>query len=166
MFCRNCGSEITDTLNYCPYCGALTEHCQQSSQPETPQPPIYASNTNRPNRQPIAAFIVEGLGILFMLYGAIKYSNSSLIDKAYNQGFWILSCIIGFVLIMVSFIVFLVFKKHTPLTGIGKAGFVISIIAVALAASFFTFMFVSCTIMTCTYTSAISQLANSTSLFS
>ena len=95
------------------------------------------SVSDKGQSQPVAALVIEGLGLLFFLYYAFCSSS-----KDVHTQYWIqdngggVLCI-GFLLIAASFVLFRIYKKKSALHGFGQVGYIASLVLFLLAAILF-----------------------------
>lgn len=70
MFCKNCGSNLSNEVKYCEKCGTPvdTSSSDSSSNQIPPTPPPFPNyNGNPPKKSNTGKFIIAGIGIFIAL---------------------------------------------------------------------------------------------------
>lgn len=172
-YCKNCNAVLNDNDMFCNNCGADNSEQQVTDNQNynTGFNNQYNPNTQvqpTPKKNPIAALVVEGIGLFFIIIGIFwLISESSKIEYFRNPmsfgtiGFFIF---IGNVLLVISFILFKIYKSKEnieKLEGLALAGYVISIIGLVLTIIVFVLITLSCATCVfgaCVINDAMSQI--------
>ena len=114
MFCKHCGAQQGDNMQYCTNCGQLLEQPQPAVQPAVqPQPvpvtPQYAPTSYNipPEYAPLSPWAYFGLSILFALpIGFIfliifSFNNSNLNRRNFARSYWCGALIVAIVVVLV-----------------------------------------------------------------
>lgn len=130
--CKKCNALLNDNDKFCNNCGA-----DNSFQPEISYQ--GSQNPSNPKKNPMAALVVEGIGLFFILIGlfwlASELNKPELFRDKQATGPLSFLFYIGAILLIVSFILFKIYKKKEKikkLEGLALAGYVISVIGLIL----------------------------------
>lgn len=77
MFCRNCGAQIPDGTNFCPYCGS-------NQTAAGPEPLVRHQQGEKPSTYLVLSIIVTILCCL--PFGIIGIIYASKVDSCWNAG--------------------------------------------------------------------------------
>ena len=127
--CVNCKNNLNDGDIFCPYCGAdnslqhYNMYSENNNISNIPQS-CNLQNYTVPQKQPVSALVVEGIGLLFIIIGVTQLNKTNPIG--------LIGLIIGAVMLIVSFILFKSYKRKNTVEGLGLAGYIISIIGLVL----------------------------------
>lgn len=77
MFCRNCGAQIPDGTNFCPYCGS-------NQTAAGPEPLVRHQQGEKPSTSLVLSIIVTILCCL--PFGIIGIIYASKVDSCWNAG--------------------------------------------------------------------------------
>ena len=77
MFCRNCGAQIPDGTNFCPYCGS-------NQTAAGPEPLVRHQQGEKPSTYLVLSIIVTILCCL--PFGIIGIIYASKVDSCWNRG--------------------------------------------------------------------------------
>ena len=151
MFCNNCGKQLADGVNSCPFCGANLAAAPAPQQPiyQQPQQPVYQQPVYQQPQQPIYQQPQQP-AYQPPVYQQPIYENpkpiegSGRMDALSIVGFIMSFCFSLVGLILSAIALFGHHKKDITLKGKGfaKAGFIISVITTAIYVSLYTFFMV------------------------
>ncbi|MDE5563043.1 MAG: zinc-ribbon domain-containing protein [Clostridiales bacterium] len=127
MFCKNCGSNISDDAVFCPNCG--TQVGEGQSQPQAA--PVAENKPNNNTAKPqtsnavgLVGFILSMVSVLFWIIGLI--ASSGLL--------FIVSLMLGIGAIVCSAIgMNTASKQNAPFRGLSISGLVVGIVVVAIS---------------------------------
>ena len=92
MYCYNCGKEISDDVQFCPYCGARTqEDAKPSVSTGTPSAPVAAGEEQPPKVWSVFALVSKILGIVCLCASVIPYLN--YFSFAFSIGGIVFACL-------------------------------------------------------------------------
>lgn len=127
MFCKNCGSNISDDTAFCPNCG--TPQSSEFKAPVADKPNDNAAKTQPSNAVGLVGFILAMVSVVFWIIGlaassiifivslmlgiasivcsAIGMSNASK-NNAQFRGLSISGLVVGIVVVAISLILFII----------------------------------------------------------
>lgn len=81
MYCKNCGKELLDNTQYCPYCGTKQDAAVEVTKVKGPDAPNQDKNTNKTSTSKVLAIlgIILGVccfGVVGLILSIVGYANA------------------------------------------------------------------------------------------
>lgn len=86
-YCSNCGNELSENINYCPYCGEkiIRELKETKTINETKEESFDPNEFENPNSLAIAGFVTAIISLLLNFWGIVGIVATVLSAVAINQ---------------------------------------------------------------------------------